>query len=541
MLRDVREFSTTASTSQTVILRELNVQLPTAEELEASVLVRKDPHNIGHLLVSAVKDDLQGQTSLSPMANWFEQLSAQAADAEHCKRTILPTLGTALIAYLGAEARFRLTEGGAAFNRRAEAPANALQSLSVADKSVMAELRRAFKAAFGMDIGLDWGAMTWLYLRVAKDFGQVPETPDGITELMEQAEELQKQGDGFRSFTGIAMAMLAYPERLILLDEPEAFLHPTQARVLGRWVAKQATSRAGQVVVATHSADFLAGLVSAGESAKIMRLNRTESGTNFHLVPPDVTTSLVKSPLLSSQPVLDSMFHRGVVICEGDPDRAVYQTVAQRTSALLGEDYLFIHCNGKDAAHSPADLLRKSGTPVCVVTDFDVLNSEDVLERIVQGLTGAGLDVETKKRRAAVAQAIELKTEEQSLDELKTSVAQWSERVGDLRQARRSLVAAARAGSNKWAKAKKKGVAALPKDDQPKAIELLEILAGHRLFVVPCGELESWLSLGFDKGRDWNRRALEELHKDNCPHELKEFVSKILASLVPDTPKKPAA
>lgn len=539
-LKDIREFTSTGSHSRLVILDAVQVTLPTATELKSAVQIRAHDNAVGHIMVSAVKDDLQSQTSFGPQEGWFEQTFASTMNAKVRQQEVLRTLGTCLIAYLGAEARFKLTESTSGFNTRAEAPGNALQSLFTADAAVMAELRKAFKTAFGMDIGLDWGAMTRLYLRVAKDFGDIPDSREALDALMAGAEDLQKQGDGFRSFTGIALAMLAYPNRVILLDEPEAFLHPTQARVLGRWIAKQAALRPAQVVVATHSADFLAGLVGSGEAAKIVRLNRSGLTTEFHEVPPAVTASLIQSPLLSSQPVLDSMFHRGVIICEGDPDRAIYQTVAHRTSEHLGEDFLFIHSNGKDAAHAPARLLRQAGTPVCVVADFDVLNSEAVLERIVEGLTGAGLDEATKALREQVASAVEAKSEQQSYEELRASVNAWLMQEGDLRHARRSLVSAARAGSNKWDKAKKVGIAVLSAAERPGAHALLALLAQHRLFVVPCGSLESWLPLDIKKGAEWNRRALEQLHADQCSPELKTFVATVLSSLVPLSPP-PAA
>ncbi|WP_296246381.1 AAA family ATPase [uncultured Stenotrophomonas sp.] len=535
-LRDIREFSNTGSLSRLVILEAVQVTLPTATELKSAVQIRPHKDAVGHIMVSAVKDDLQSQSSFGPQESWFDETFGPAMDSNFRQQEILRALGTCLIAYLGAEARFKLTESTAGFNTRSEAPGNALQSLFAADSAVITELRKAFKTAFGMDIGLDWGAMTRLYLRVAKDFGDIPDSREALDALMADAEELQKQGDGFRSFTGIALAMLAYPKRVILLDEPEAFLHPAQARVLGRWVAKQAALRPAQVVVATHSADFLAGLVGSGEAAKILRLNRGGLTTKFHEVPPAVTSSLIQSPLLSSQPVLDSMFHRGVVICEGDPDRAVYQTVAHRTSEQMGEDFLFIHSNGKDAAHSPAELLRQSGTPVCVITDFDVLNSEAVLERIVEGLTGHGLDEGTRTLRQQVAAAVEAKSEQQSYEELRASVIEWLEQSGDLRHARRSLVAAARAGSNKWDKAKKVGLAALPETEQARGHALLALLAGHGLFVVPRGSLESWLPLGVKKGSEWNRRALEQLYEGQCASDLRTFVATALSSLVTLSP-----
>ncbi|QSX78722.1 ATP-dependent nuclease [Agrilutibacter solisilvae] len=533
-LKDIRQYTSTGRREGLVVLESLRVTLPSEAELKAEVQIR--PHQAAdHIQIIGVKDDLQSHTNFGPNKHWFSHVYPPEPDAASQELQILRSLGTCLIGYLGAEARFKLTESSPAFNPRSETPSNALQSLYASDLSVMTEFRRAFRDAFEMDIGLDWAAMTRFYLRVANDFGQLPDSRIELDLLMANAEELQSQGDGFRSFAGIAMALLTYPSRVILLDEPEAFLHPAQARVLGRWVATQAARRPGQVVVATHSADFLAGMVSAGVDATILRLNRINGVTKFHRIPKAATTGLIESPLLSSQPVLDSLFHRGVVICEGDPDRAVYQTVAHRfNDNYRGEDFLFIHSNGKDAARFPAKLLRDSGTPVCVVADFDVISSESTLDGIVEGLTGKGLDERTKQLRTVVADAVEAGSQGQLLEGLVANVKAWLERNDvDLRGARRSLVACARGGSNKWDQAKKSGFSALPTQDQGSAQELIGRLSATGLFVVPCGELESWLENGASKGSRWNQRALQALHDNECPVPLKAFVEQILSFLAP--------
>ncbi len=532
-LKDIREYTNSGTNDRLTVLDQISVTLPSEEEFKTGIQIRPHENSADHINIVGVKDDLLSQISTGLHRNWFEQTFSNDLDLVRKKTEILRPLGTCLIAYLGAEARFKITESSIAFNPRAEVPSNALQSLFASEKDVFSELRQAFKSAFEMDIGLDWAAMTRLYLRVAPDFGEVPDTRNDLDALMSDAVELAKQGDGFRSLSGIALASLTYPNRVLLLDEPEAFLHPAQARVLGRWLAKQSLKRQGQIIVATHSADFLAGLVSAGEEAKILRLNRTGMNTSFHEIPPAAAAGLIESPLLSSQPVLDALFHRGVVICEGDPDRAVYQTTAHlSTLGQRGDEFLFIHSNGKDAAKFPAELFRESGTPVCVIVDFDALCSQATLEELVRGLTANGLNENDKKLQTEVCALIETKSQEQSLGELLTKVAAWLENPDeDLRRARRSLVASARAGSNKWDRAKKIGISALPEVEKFKASALIQNLASAGLFVVPCGELESWFDLGVSKGSKWNQLALQALHENRKPPDLDDFVNRVLIFL----------
>lgn len=532
-LKDIRQFTSSGSTERLVVLDNLNANLPTEAELRGEVQIRPDQNSLDIIRILGVRDDLLTPLNSGVHKTWFEQNFTQSPVGTDKVPEILRGLGTCLIAYLGAEARFKLTTGSPGFNPRVEAPSNAIQSLFAADVAVRSELRAAFRAAFSVDIGLDWAAMTRFYLRVAKNFGDIPDDRTKLDSLMVDAEELEHQGDGFRSFAGVALALLTYPTRVLLLDEPEAFLHPAQARTLGRWVGGQATKHPAQIVIATHSADFLAGLFAANKEATIVRLNRIGDSTTFHRISDDVISGLIDSPLLSSQPVLGSLFHEGVLICEGDPDRAVYQTVAQ--SHPRGGEFLFIHSNGKDAAKYPAKLLRKSGTPVCVIADFDVLNSEQTLRDIAQALTGSELEQETIQLRNEISMIIETKSQAQSFEELKAEVSAWcNQQHDDLRLARKNLVSCARAGSNKWNRAKKIGISCMSNEDAAKASRLIERLAARGLFVVPCGELESWMSLGLPKGSKWNQAALQALHGNNCPEELRKFVVQALVFLAPE-------
>ena len=78
-----------------------------------------------------------------------------------------------------------------------------------------------------------------------------------------------------RSFASVVLHVLApISPSVLLLDEPEAFLHPPQARLLGEMIALERSSRA-QLFLATHSPDVLHGLISvAPENLRVLRIQR---------------------------------------------------------------------------------------------------------------------------------------------------------------------------------------------------------------------------------------------------------------------------
>jgi ABC-type cobalamin/Fe3+-siderophores transport system ATPase subunit len=527
-LRDIRDYVTTGSVEKLVIAKGVDLNLPSEADSikELSILPHASPD---HQRMLGVSYDLQSRAEFNPAKTWLSD--SYRADS---RLDLLRNLGRFWVAHLDAESRFRLASPTDCYDVRSESPGNALQAFFAGGKPFLDDLRKAFKDAFGIDIALDWAAMRRWYLRVGRDFGDIPDDRSALDVLLRSASELVEQGDGYRSFAGVVLAMLTFADRLLLLDEPEAFLHPAQARVLGRWLANHSRSSSAQVVLATHNSDFLWGIVSENQDVRVIRLNRTADTTTYHVIPAETTRELVQSPLLSSQPVLDSLFQKGVAVCEGDPDRAVYQTVAHaHLAASGGEDILFIHANGKDAIKTPVSLLKASGTPVCAIVDIDVFNSQEVFGQLVNSLTSKAPSDELSRLREDVAEQVEALPEDRLLEGLTESVTNWQKAGhGDLRRAKKALEGIAQRAT-RWNTVKSEGVRAFDEPTRSRVENLINLCKDIGLFVVPKGELESWLSLGVSKGREWNRLALEELHSQRCPADLQEFVAAVLNWLLP--------
>ncbi len=523
-LRDIREFVTSGTNEKLTILSQVDAELP--DKVRGIRSLRIMPHeNPAHVRVKGVAPNLQSSEEWAPGTTWIDDAFA---DPVRQRTNLLKYLGRYWVAHLDAESRLRLASPTECYDTRSETPENALQVFFSELDVCQPELRKAFKQAFAVDIGLDWASMRRWYLRVGSDFGDLPSDRDGLDKIMSTSADLAQQGDGFRSFAGVVLGMLTCADRLLLLDEPEAFLHPAQARVLGRWLAGQASKADSQVIVATHNADFLWGIVDADVDATVIRLNRTSSGTSYHLIPPDATKGLLQTPLLSSQPVLDSFFQKGVAICEGDPDRALYQTVMHSDFASNGGDeILFVHTNGKDAIRIPAELMKRAGIPVCAIVDIDVMNSSDVLKPLAD-VFDRDLWGKIKASRDEIAAVVDSASESHLLDALVSALKKWlDEAHDDLRHARREVQALAKKAS-KWDDVKESGIRYFDENSIVIARELLSQCAEAGIFVVPVGSLESWIQLPATKGRRWNREALEVIRAKRTPEALKSFVGDVL-------------
>lgn len=523
-LRDLRDVALGKAEKFLTLFKSVDITMPSKTDLENYFDVRSLPNSPTSESISGVGESLVKTHSISASAGWSKQ--AINGNEQHQRAS----LGHFLISHLYAGTRFDLTAPQEAYDLETEVPSHALQEFFRQRLKVQPQLRRAFMEAFKRDIVLDWTAMKRWYFKVGREFGDISEALDELRRQLSGAQLLNEQGDGYRSFTGIIMAALIFPDRPLLLDEPEAFLHPKQARVLGRLLAQLSVHRAAQIIVSTHSAAFLWGMVSENNRVNVLRLNRLVDTTRYTQVPASTIKALTHTPLLSSQPVLDSLFHQGVVVCEGDPDRAVYQFVAhRRLGGKGGEDLLFIHTNGKDATGTPTELLKNAGAPVAVIVDIDILNASPPLSKIVEALTGAKIAEELEQRRAEIAGWVNQTTDDESLEKLLEAVREWTSSAHtDFRSSRRRLESKLKVTTSKWEAVKKAGISYFTGNRLDAIKSLIEDLAKLGVFVVPCGELEQWIDTGARKGREWNRQALEKLQTEACPPALEAFMQRVI-------------
>jgi len=81
-----------------------------------------------------------------------------------------------------------------------------------------------------------------------------------------KARHIKEASDGVQAFIGILCAVLSGDYRAILIDEPEAFLHPPLARKLGYQLTSELKSERC-LMASTHSADFLIGCLQASPTS----------------------------------------------------------------------------------------------------------------------------------------------------------------------------------------------------------------------------------------------------------------------------------
>jgi energy-coupling factor transporter ATP-binding protein EcfA2 len=417
---------------------------------------------------------------------------------------------------LYADGTTRLSAGNAqpSIDFRNQLPTHPIQRAG-RDSSLEAEFNSISKSAFGLELTVDRYAGSVIPIRIgprpAFDHNDGMPTVDYLDALA-ALPQLEEQGDGVKSLLGLMTQVIAGRHQVILVDEPEAFLHPPQARLLGRLLAQRANNQ--QVFIATHSADIVQGALEAGTPVTIIRLTR-EGRTNHAAVLSDAAVSdLWADPLLRYSDVLTGLFHDAVVLCESDSDCRYYASVRDH---LFPEDdgarrseLLFTHCGGKARLPVVVKALVAVNVPVLVVADFDILRSEIDVKRTFEALGGDWATLAPK--RSALDAALLAETRPLRRTATKDALLQQLDRAGEVLTTGDvdSLRAILKPDSG-WDKVKRAGLSGVPQGSATASAQLLlEELQAAGLFVVPVGEIERFAPAIGGHGPAWVNEVLAQ-------------------------------
>jgi predicted ATPase len=127
----------------------------------------------------------------------------------------------------------------------------------------------------------------------------------------QRTRNIESASDGVKAYTGILAAVLGTDCELVLIDEPEVFLHPPLARKLGGFLTNIARERTAMVFASTHSADFLTGCVQSGTPVSVDRLTHEGGVSSARLLEADRLNTMMRDPLMRSTGVLSALFYRG--------------------------------------------------------------------------------------------------------------------------------------------------------------------------------------------------------------------------------------
>jgi hypothetical protein len=426
---------------------------------------------------------------------------------------------TSFLTFLGqADGRLGQVGGSGQYDALNDRPGNPTQVL-YANRDLEERLSEISREAFGTGITLNrYGQNLTLLWGEVQEEPPVYPTEDYLDQLR-VLPGLGEQGDGVKSFLGTMLVMLTAAYPLMLLDEPEAFLHPPQAQLMGRKLREEVADGT-QVFLATHSLDVVEGLLGpGGGNVTIARLTRSGDENRLSVLDPDAVELLWRDPLLRFSNVLEGLFHRGAVVCEGDADCRFYSAVldeARTGGGLAPHDLLFTHCGGKHRVPTVVQALRAVDVPAAVIVDFDVLREANPFGDIIEALGGDAAAYEPLRQRVAAGLTARLQNPSRAFVKEEIHRVLDGSGVATISRDEADAVRAVLRTEDGWRAAKESGLAAIPRGQEHNDAEaLLRDLQTIGLFVVDVGELEGWVPQVGNKGPRWVIEVLEQgLHAD---------------------------
>lgn len=404
------------------------------------------------------------------------------------------------------------------------------------DDTLESKFSNYFKQAFGTDLVVHRNAGSEVPLYVGNK--PIPKegedrVSDGYLRELEKLDLLHLQGDGMRSFVGVLLNSFISNHSILFIDEPEAFLHPPQARLLGKMLAKDLPSER-QLYLATHSEDFLKGLLdSNAQNLKIIRIQRENDINKVSVLNSIDINEIWSDSLLRHSNVLGGLFHSKVIICESDSDCRFFSAILSAQYDDLGTiapDVLFIHCGGKHRIPTVIKALSKLNVPMSVVTDFDVLNNINPIKSIYENLGGDWNEVENDWK--LVKTEIEQKRPEFLTQDLKDEIQEvfdnTSERI--FPKEKISEINRALKKASPWTEAKQVGKAYIPSGNATQAFDRIqEKFKNKGFYILEVGELECFDKSIGNHGPKWvNDVLVKNLKTDAELEEAREFVQEII-------------
>ena len=160
---------------------------------------------------------------------------------------------------------------------------------------------------------------------------------EAYSDILRTYKQVQNQGDGIKSFTGILLYLMLNYYHTYLIDELESFLHPPQARIMGQIIG-EALSQEQQAFISTHSEDIIKGLIeTCSDRIKIVRITRDGDTNNFSILEHEQFAAVWNDPLLRYSNIMSSLFHKTVVLCESDSDCRSYSIVESHLKHNIGK------------------------------------------------------------------------------------------------------------------------------------------------------------------------------------------------------------
>ena len=447
--------------------------------------------------IRALVDDQNSKVHLGDKDSWRVQLEnlLNNPDEANVKNQFITQYGKLFMVYTGTKEKLLVVERSARYGSN-ESEINLLSEYNIyTDK--LDELYENVRILFGKELLLDnTGAQFGrdLVFRIGR-VGDNLKLKNG-NELQDYPL-LEDDGDGIKDYVAVFLTANTENKDVILIDEPETFLHSPMLPSLGRMLSQCAESHQKQIFISTHSSRLVEEILKNARPGDInvIRLTRETDSGEFSVLKQSVLQRFAENHIVSASGAIEGLFAKRVYIVESEADKIFYSLLYVLTDVNPLDEALFISAvSGKDTMHKFADLYESLGVKYDIITDFDFISASNDNRR------GSSLIKPFLEKDNSIAS--------DKLDEF----IQLEQRLKD----------------NPNVNMKNGGFDTVPENERSLVEELLTALRRNHVRVLPSGELESSLTdVGVEYTANknvWLKNALEKLHDmQNAGEDLKEL------------------
>ena len=364
-------------------------------------------------------------------------------------------------------------------------------------------INKSFYEAFGQHLQVERFGGKNNFLRIGDDVQRLEgegvsldDDLDNATKILDTYPKLHEQGDGMVGFTGVLLSLLIGNYSVFLIDEPDSFLHPPQARILGTEIPELLGNR--QAFISTHSEHLLKGILEASpERIKVVRITRKGNDNSFSIINTNDISTIWKDTLLRQSNVLQGLFYDAVVICESDSDCQFYSAIQtyNKEHQSKRDNTFFVYSSTKSRLKVIVEALRPLNVEYRVIADLDLLREKNDVKPLFEACGGNWELLKDDFNRFSDA----LKDEKNTIskEDLKQLFIDTIDNDGKDEYDKTSLKELKSMVSldKKWKPIKKQGIMAIPADARDAFNKIDIVMKHHKIFLVPKGELESFVNV----------------------------------------------
>lgn len=403
------------------------------------------------------------------------------------------------------------------------------------DKKNITTLNDIVFSCFGKKIDISEGTWQNAVYKLYK-FGTKDEIDKSVSAdtrearcLLESLENLNDQGDGIRSAVAILASLITTTHSLYLIDEPETFLHPPQARILGRNIVDLSQNK--QCFISTHNIDLLRGMLEKNYARiKIIKINRTDNVNEFYVLDNDSIKVVSDDKNLKYSNILNGLFYNTVVLCENESDCKFYSALLEKIDNDCYQNTLFCAVGGKDQFKIIIPLLNKLKINFLVIADLDLINNRDKLKDLINSIEtnkynqissihNDFLNLFESKTNDQVKKQSEIK--EEILSFITDTPYMSDETASKIRQVLKNI--------SHLKLLKNCGKSCLPAGEcVQKYNQIINFLNKSNIFVVECGEIERFITEINGHGSLWVEEVFKKYPTLDEPEysNAKDFIKK---------------